>query len=147
MDGEIQLISDGKGLAVVRGPDGEGPAPADVLVPAPDWKAGFRLSRQGRPVALACDGGRLRFSSGGRSVTAAPAEGRFPRFEDVLPKAPAPLAVRVNPGLLAGVLGAAAALAPEDGVLLLYYGRDKPLGVSARNGAGQFFDALLVPLT
>jgi hypothetical protein len=57
------------------------------------------------------------------------------------------VAVRLDPALLIPLLKAAAALGPENGVELLYYGRGKPLGLRARNASGQTFDGLMMPLT
>ncbi len=84
---------------------------------------------------------------GVKVVTGALPEGRFPEFSFVLPRKPALLAVRVDPTLLAGLLLAAAALDPVGGVALLFYGREQPLGIVGHNDAGQFFDALISPLT
>jgi len=57
------------------------------------------------------------------------------------------VAVRLLPALLIPLLKAAAALGPEEGGELLYYGRGKLLGLRAGNPAGQAFDGLMMPLT
>jgi hypothetical protein len=56
------------------------------------------------------------------------------------------LAVRFNPHLLIELLKLAGALEPAAGVTLLYFGKGKPVGLSAANEQGQTFDALLMPL-
>jgi hypothetical protein len=160
-DGSYRLeVTDGRRLMVVRSPAAEAqnypaldPAfrgAADVLVPAESWREAFRAKGkkgQGLPVGLAADDTSFKLAVGEKVVTGSAPEGRFPEFTAVLPKKPALLALRVDPMLLAGLLLAAAALDPSGGVALLFYGREKPLGVSGRNDAGLFFDGLLQPLT
>jgi hypothetical protein len=156
-DGSYRVeVTDGRRLAVVRGPCPQAEYPAlgatphaaaDVLVPVTDWKAGFRLGGRQRPVGLAADDSKFTLAVGDQAVAGACAGGRFPDFAAVLPKRPAPFGFRVNPELLAGLLLAAAALDPAGGVWLLLYGPDAPVGVACHNDAGQFFDGLIVPLT
>ncbi len=149
-------VTDGRRLAVVRGPcpvtqypamDAASQGAADVLVPVPDWKAGFRLKGKDRPVGVVADDTSFKLVVGEDVVSGARPEGRFPNFDFALPKKPAICAVKVDPALLAGLLLAAAALDPAGGVALLFYGREQPLGVAGRNDAGQFFDGLVSPLT
>jgi hypothetical protein len=149
--------TDGKRLAVVRGPCPPCPAPAltglggapDVLIPAKEWRAALRLGDRRTPaVALAAHDGKAVFASGEASQTVPlQADGRFPQVDAVLPQRRPLLAVRVHPGQLAGLLGVAQALEPEGGVALLYYGAGKPLGLAAHNDQGQYFDGLMMPLT
>jgi hypothetical protein len=156
-DGTYRVeVTDGKRLAVVRGPCAHesGPAPnpsplglASVLVPVAEWKAAFRMGGKQWPVALSAQGSSFHLAVGEQSVTGSAPEGRFPDFASVLPKRPAPFAFCVDPLLMIGLLQAAAALEPTGGVGVLFYGPDKPVGLVARNDAGQFFDGLLMPLT
>jgi DNA polymerase III sliding clamp (beta) subunit (PCNA family) len=151
--------TDGKRLAVVRGPCPEAQYPvldavlggaADVLVPAESWREAFRTKGKkdlALPVGLVADATSFRLAVGQKVIEGALPEGRFPAFSAVLPKKPAICAVKVDPVLLAGLLQAAAALDPSGGVSLLFYGREQPLGVMGRNEAGQFFDGMLQPLT
>jgi hypothetical protein len=146
--------TDGKRLAVVRGPAKEESYPAlpnagtgELLVGSADWRAGFRLGGKQRPVGLAAEGDKLTLAVGEQAVTGTAPGGRFPDFAGVLPRRPAPLSFRIDPLLLIGLLQAAAALDPVNGVGVLFYGADKPVGLIAHNDAGQFFDGLLMPLT
>jgi hypothetical protein len=149
--------TDGKKLVVVRGPCPEVSCPAldpdfgganETLVPAEDWKAGFRLGGKKQPaVGLAADATSFKLAVGDQAVSGTRAEGRFPDFTMVLPKKPATLGFRLDPNILIGLLQAAAALDPSGGVQFLFYGRDKPVGLACRNEAGQFFDGLIMPLT
>ena len=41
----------------------------------------------------------------------------------------------------------AEAMQVEDGITFLWYGKDRPLGLMAKNPDGQVLDALLMPLT
>jgi hypothetical protein len=149
--------TDGKKLAVVRGPCPEASCPAldpdfgganETLVPAADWKAGFRLGGKTQPaVGLAADATTFKLAVGDQAISGARAEGRFPDFSLVIPKAPALIGFRVDPSLLIGLLQAAVALDPVGGVQVLFYARDKPIGIACRNDQGQYLDGLLMPLT
>jgi DNA polymerase III sliding clamp (beta) subunit (PCNA family) len=148
--------TDGRRLAVVRGPVKEESYPAldavsqgaeEVLVPAADWRAGFKLGGKARSVGLAADDERFVLAVGEQAVTGAQLGDRFPDCSIVLPKKPAPFSFRIDPQMLIGLLQAAAALDPVNGVGVLYFGADKPVGLIAHNDAGQFFDGLLMPLT
>jgi hypothetical protein len=158
-DGHYRLeVTDGRRLAVLRGQSErpqDGAAPdaglggADVLVPLDSWCGAFRAKGkkgQALPVGLEADGPQFRLFAGEKVVTGSAPEGRFPDVGVVLPKRPAPVAFRIDPLLFAGLLQAAAALDPVNGVGVLYYGADKPVGLVAHNDAGQFFDGLLMPL-
>ncbi len=149
--------TDGRRLAVVRGPAPEAQHPAldtafggaaEALVPADSWREAFRAKgKKEQPVGLVADDTSFKLAVGQTVIEGQRPEGRFPSCDAVLPKKPALLALKVDPTLLAGLLAAAAALEPVGGVELLFYGREKPLGVSGKNDAGQFFDGLLMPLT
>jgi hypothetical protein len=151
-------VTDGRRAAIIQGPIPDGGAavlddPVDgvgeVLVPAADWKEAFRLKGDHRRIGLATnDAGGLTFATDTQTLHAIPLAGRFPDINAVLPKAGPLVAVRVDPVLLAGLLQVAGAVTGEEGggVTLLFFGKDKPLGLSTRNGDGQAFDALLVPL-
>jgi hypothetical protein len=160
-DGHYRLeVTDGRRLAVLRGrcersqggaePSAGLGGAADVLVPVGSWREAFRAKGkrgQPAPVGLEADGPQFRLFAGETVVTGSAPDGRFPDVSSVLPKRPAPVAFRIDPLLLAGLLQAAAALDPVNGVGVLFYGADKPVGLIAHNDAGQFFDALLMPLT
>lgn len=97
-------------------------------------------------IAAAAD--RLTLTVGDQSVQLPlPDSVRFPNVDGVLPKHGALVAVRVQPALLGELLKLAGALEPEGGVRLLYFGKGRPLGLSARNDQGQTFDGLLMPLS
>ena len=148
-------VSDGRRLAIVRGPSAPAGYPAletagngaaSVLVSVADWKSAFRLGGKDRPVGLAATPDALTLAVGDQAIVGKPVEGRFPPVDTVLPASGPLVQFRVDPALLAGLLHAAAALEPEAGVSLLFYGKEKPLGLMCRNGEGQAFDALLVLL-
>jgi DNA polymerase III sliding clamp (beta) subunit (PCNA family) len=147
--------TDGKRLAVVRGPCPQAQYPAlpdgadtpDVLVPVADWKSAFRLGGKQRPVGLAAEGPTFTLAVGDQSLTGSAPEGRFPDFDVVLPRTPAPIAFTVDLQLLIGLLQAAAALEPAGGVKVLFWSPAKPVGLTAKTAQGQFFDGLLMPLT
>jgi DNA polymerase III sliding clamp (beta) subunit (PCNA family) len=147
--------TDGTKLVVVRGPCPESSSLAlgpeygganEALVPAADWKAGFRLGKKQLPVGLAADATSFKLAVGDQAVSGQRAEGRFPDFSLVIPKAPALIGFRVDPSLLIGLLQAAAALEPVGGVQVLFYARNKPIGIACRNDQGQYLDGLLMPL-
>lgn len=149
-------VTDGRRLMVVRGPSEAQDYPAledapngaaEVLVPAADWRGAFRLGGKSRPVGLAVGDGRFVLAVGDQAVTGSPPDKRFPDADGVLPRRAAVLAVALDPALLAGLLQVAAALEPEGGVKLLYYGPGKPVGLIAHNDQGQYLDALVMPLT
>src|SRR5262249_23933108 len=102
---------------------------------------------QALPVGLVAEDMQFRLAVGAKVITGAQVEGKYPPVDHALPKRPALLALRVDPTLLASLLLAAAALEPTSGVSLRFYGAGSLLGVAAHNGAGLFFDGLLMPLT
>jgi hypothetical protein len=157
--------TDGKALAVVRGPStapSQVPAAleeapngcASTLVPARDWKTAFQLAPKGSAVGLVASAEKVTLAGPGAVTTCAPIEGRFPNVDAVLP-GHGPLArIHLDPRRLAALLQVAAAILEADkekhggpaAVELMFYGRGKPLGLMGRNAQGQTFDALLMPL-
>lgn len=156
-DGLYRLeATDGRRLAIIQGPIPEAAYPqvedgpdelTDGLISREDWVQAFRLGDKKQPVGLAGGGDEVTFAVGNHAIKAQTAGECFPDVQAVLPKHGPLVAVCVNPELLAGLLNVAAALNPDGGVMLLYYGKDKPLGLVARNSEGQAFDALLMPLS
>ncbi len=148
--------TDGRLLAVLRGPipdadypalDGHDPAGGgEVLVGRDDWQRAFRLGDKARPVGLAATGGELVLAVGDQALTATPAEGRYPDVDQVLPRHGPLVAVRLDPQLLGALLKVAAAVNPDGGVDLLYYGPGKPVGLMTCTDDGHAFDGLLMPL-
>ena len=93
--------------------------------------------------AMTCLTGRAGLSAEGVEV-----EGRWPETNDIIPKH-GPLATfRVNPAILCDLLDLAVALLDEEGkgLTLLFYGKDKPVGLSGKNASGQCLDMLMMPL-
>ncbi len=155
--------TDGRVLGILRGPSS--PTAADRVagesLPEPDTlaleallpgrgllgalrglKGEARLAvRLARPQALLASGGCLtRLDC---------LDGRFPDTDGVLPQRPAPVSFRVDADLLVRLLKAAGAVAEAGdcaGVEVLYWGRDMPIGVTARGAAGLAFDGLIMPL-
>jgi hypothetical protein len=147
-------VTDGRRLLICRGPSVPGDAPggpgpaSDLLIPAADWRAGFRLAgKRERAVALAAEGEEFVLSVGGKAVRGRQHDGRFPPTDAALPRRPGLLTVRVNPQLLAELLQVAAAINPDSGTSLVWYGKDQPLGLVCQTGEGVFLDALIMPLT
>jgi hypothetical protein len=69
----------------------------------------------------------------------------------VLPSTGPLVRIRVNPKMLARLLEVAAAfsepsLSEPPAVDILFYGRNKPLGIVGKNHQGQTIDALIMPL-
>jgi hypothetical protein len=155
-DGTYRVeVTDGRRLAIVRGPCAKANYPAlenatngasQVLVSAEDWKNAFRLGGKGHVVGLAAAEETLTLAVLDQALVGKPLEGRFPPVDSVLPTSGALLRVQIDPSSLRGLLNVAAALEPDEGVALLYFGKDKPLGVMCRNSDGQTFDALIMPL-
>lgn len=83
------------------------------------------------------------------------ADGRFPDTDIVLPKAPAPVSITINPWLLIELLKVAAQIADlREGQpvvhLLLWPGKGNeghPMGIVANAPNGLSFDGLLMPLS
>lgn len=155
-DGTYRVeVTDGRRLAVVRGPcpptavpapDPDLPPAPACLVPVADWKAAFRMGDKARPVGLTAAGARFTLAVGDQALSGQAHDGTFPDVARVLPERLPLVTVRVNPALLAGVLDLAHALEVTD-LAVLYYGRGLALGLAGRNDAGQFLDALVMPLS
>jgi hypothetical protein len=153
-------VTDGRLLLVVRGnvvaDNGAAvgrrtPSAREALILAKDWEEGLRLSAKDRVlkdkgVCLALGRREAVFATRGQSLTVPRPEGlRWPNVDGVLPKRPPVLQVKVDPRAFAQLLATFAALGCE-GVGLLFYGGDVPLGLAARTEQGQFLDGLLMPL-
>jgi hypothetical protein len=159
-DGTYRLeATDGRRLAIVRGgclPEQDYPeldaAPAGagaVVVGRDEWQRAFKLAKvKGREpaVGFAASTERFTFVSQGQVLTGTPQEGRWPPVDAVLPTRGPLVQFRVDPALRASLLEVVGALGME-GVDVLYYGKGKPVGLVARNDAGQFFDGLIMPLS
>jgi len=163
-DGRYRLeATDGKRLVIVHG---ESLAPrvgasetfaaleavansgTQTIVPAADWKRALRMgAKRLDKVGLVINSESVTLACGAETLTARPVEGRFPSIDMVLPKTPPLVKFTVNPGALAGLLHAADALQPAEGVTVWFYATGKPIGFTAKNNDGVFFDALLVPLS
>jgi hypothetical protein len=164
-------VSDGRVLAIVCGPDARATDAAqritdeqlqaveeapggtfDVIVPAGRWKEAFRQLPRDAALGLTAGEGVITLASPHCVARCTPTEGRWPDVDSVLPPGGPLVRLRVNPKMLARLLEVAAAFSAPDpfeppAVDLLWYGRDKPLGVVGKNREGQIFDALLMPLT
>src|SRR5262249_45920306 len=88
--------TDGKALAIVQGlnaPDACYPlleelpdSPPELLVSRDTWLQGFKLGDRKRPVGIGAGEGGIVLAVGDQSVTAPPADGRYPDVDSVLPK-------------------------------------------------------------
>lgn len=163
-------VTDGRLLAIVCGPDARTAAAArhitdeqlqaiedapggvfDVVVPAGRWKEVFRQLPKDAALGLATGEGVITLALPQAVARCSPLEGRWPNVDLVLPPTGPLVRIRINPKMLARLLEVAAAFAepsPSEApaVDLLWYGRDKPLGIAGKNHHGQTFDALLMPL-
>jgi hypothetical protein len=163
-------VTDGRLLAIVCGPDArssvagrhitdeqqlaieEAPGGVfDMLVPASRWKEAFRQLPKDAALGLAAGNGLITLASPHAIARCSPIEGRWPNVDMVLPSTGPLVRIRVNPKMLARLLEVAAAFAEpslsEPPVVdILFYGRDKPLGIVGKNHQGQTIDALIMPL-
>jgi hypothetical protein len=154
--------TDGRVLGILRGPSA--PTAADrkaaASLPEPDALAlEALLPRRGFLEAIRGLKGEARLAvrlakpevlmASGDSLTRLDClDGRFPDVDGVLPKSPAPVSFRVDAGLLVRLLKAAGAVAGDSSAVeVLYFGRDKPIGVIARGAGGVTFDGLIMPLS
>jgi hypothetical protein len=100
-----------------------------------------------RPVALAMSAeGGLLVTGNGLQIPVALVEGRFPECDKVLPVHPARCQMAFDPKLMASLCQVAADLGLER-VDLLYFEATKPVGLIGHNDQGQYFDALIMPLS
>ena len=156
-------VTDGRRLAIVRGESATRQYPAladapdeasEALIPALEWVKAFKAlavkpaRQEPLPVGLALGREHFTFANHSQRLTGAPAEGKWPPCQDVLPKKRALVTVRVDARMLAELLTVASAFCPDDsgGVELHFFGKGAPLGLSAQDSAGTFFDGLLVPI-
>ncbi len=153
--------TDGRRLAVVRGnstPDLDyptldvaTPGTAQGVIPADVWEHCFRklpgkdVAKDGS-IGLALGEGGFTFGTPSVSHQGSFLDGRWPAVDEVLPRSLPVAEAVVDPKLLAGLLDVALALGCER-LQLLYFPKEKLLGVSAHNERGQFFDGVLVPLS
>jgi hypothetical protein len=167
-------VTDGRRLLVARGICPERghlncPPDAHVVVPTGAWNEAFRkipklVPQNGRwsspkppdAVSFEFTGGpqmhqaKVRVATGERSFNCDPIDGRFPDWNQVIPKGPPAFAIRVNPELLANLLTAMSQMLGEDcqTVTLCFWKPETPLGVVAKDSAtGLCLDGLLMPLT
>ncbi|MFO0845838.1 MAG: hypothetical protein U0797_26225 [Gemmataceae bacterium] len=155
--------TDGRVLGIVHGRSA--PTPADLeaardlprpevlaleaLVPAGVLRKAFRALPGDRSLGVLL-GDPVLLAAGETVSRCAADPGRYPDVEGVLAKAPALVSIRVDPDLLITLLKTAAAVSQagdRPGVELLWWGPDKPLGVTAQGAGGVFFDGLLMPMT
>lgn len=121
----------------------------EAIISADDWRKAMRMGPKRFPaIGLVMNPDCITCAAGAETLSAKPLDGRFPDVNRVLPKTPPILRFCVDPKMLAGLLVAMAAIEPEGGITLLWYGPDKPLGLMAKNATQQLFlDALLMPLS
>lgn len=161
--------TDGRALGVLHGPSSPTPEDldaalalptperlaAEALLPAAEIRRAFESLPKGRrgcdrTLGVLLARPQTMLVAGGTVARCACEDGRFPDVDGVLPKGPALVSIRIDPELLAGLLRAAGAVAKtgeRPGVELLWWGKDRPLGVACRGAAGVCFDGLLMPLT
>ena len=163
-------VTDGRLLAIVCGPNAgasvagrhitdeqqraieEAPSGVfDMIVPAGRWKEAFRQLPKEAALGLAAGEGVITLALPHAIARCSPIEGRWPNVDMVLPSTGPLVRIRVNPKMLARLLEVAAAfsepsLAEPPAVDILFYGRDKPLGIVGKNHQGQTIDALIMPL-
>lgn len=170
-DGWRLVATDGKVLAVLRGPNS--PAAADLeaarrlpapqtlamraVIPAGPFRRALEAVPKARPRQRERKAGLLLGADeavlcAGDAVIRTPLlEGQFPDHEAVLPKGAAPVGVCLNPHSLIDLCRAAVAVSkggPTEGqVWLLWWGADKPIGLTAQGKDGVALDALLMPLS
>jgi hypothetical protein len=164
-------VTDGKLLAIVCGPDArssgagrhitdeqqqaieEAPGGVfDLLVPASRWKEAFRQLPKDTALGLAAGEGVITLALPQAIARCSPIEGRWPNVDMVLPPTGPLVRIRVNAKTLARLLDVAAIFSEQSpaeppAVDILFYGRDKPIGIIGKNHLGQTFDALMMPLT
>jgi hypothetical protein len=157
--------SDGRILGIVRGPDRaddraitddqrelleQAPGGAfEAVVPADAWRKAFKQLPTGGVLGASASPAAVHFAAPDGFQAAPTEDARFPDVDQVLPRRRPLVRIMVNPVLLAKLLTVAAQYSEqhEPWVELWYYGRDFPLGLLTRNGEGQFFDGLCMPLT
>ncbi len=174
-EGYRAVATNGKVLGVIEGPPvdtfAEYPALPGLaqaangatsgIIPSDAWAAGFKMipKRAVRinPIlnSLACILGKNEVNFGATDLESAPTsynrllEGRFPDYRQVFPKNDPVVTITVDPRLLIEVLKVAAAVADADNcqVTLSIVTPKVPMRVEAKNGTGQSFQGLIMPLT
>ena len=156
--------TDGKVLGILRGPSSPSAAErrAAESLPEPECLAlEALLPRKGFQEAMRPLKGEARLGVrlarpqtllvAGASVTRLDgAGGRYPDVDGALPKRPAPVSFKVDAGLLIRLLKAAGAVAASGdsaSVEILFWSKDKPVGVITRGDHGLTFDGLIMPLS
>jgi hypothetical protein len=164
-------VTDGRLLAIVCGPDArasgagrhitdeqqeaieEAPSGVfDMIVPAGRWKEAFRQLPKDTALGLAAGEGIITLAMPQAISRCSPIDGRWPNVELVLPPTGPLVRIRVNAKMLARLLDVAVVFSEQSpaepaAVDILFYGRDKPIGIIGKNHLGQTFDALMMPLT
>jgi hypothetical protein len=159
-DGCEAVVSDGKRLAVVRWPDApdelrhdlEEDGGHEALVPAAELARLLKAApKRGRAQAAFVGLGehQAHFAVGNAVEFVPCAAGPFPNVEAVAEQQHFLFHLAVDARLLAELLLVAAEFAGDYSVRadLHFQGKDKPLLVTARDGDGTHFQAVLVPLT
>ncbi len=169
------IATNGKVLGVIEGPpvdafanypDLPGLAKAtngatSGIIPSEAWTQGFKMipkkMAKHNPIlnSLCCILGANEVHFGATDLDRAPTsynrllEGRFPDYRQVFPREDSVVQITVNPLLLIEVLKVAAAVAPADDckVTLTIHSPKVPMSVKAKNGTGQSFTGLVMPLT
>jgi len=133
--GQVEMAAtDGKRLAVARGP-AEGGAKIDLCIVPPRMLAELRrIAQEVEEVSLAVGGGKLLAQAAGYLVAGNLIEGSYPAYAEMIPKR-AKEAVRVKASVLAGCLRQAAHLVPQESrAVVLRLAADK-LTVEAKSAA------------
>jgi hypothetical protein len=157
--------SDGRLLGIVRGPDRANDravtddqrelleqAPGgsfEAVVPMDAWRKAFKQLPAGGVLGASASRYAVHFAAPDGFQAAATEDARYPDVDQVLPRRRPLVRLMVNPTHLAKLLTVAAQYSDPDApwVELWYYGRELPIGLLTRNGDGQFFDGLCMPLT
>jgi hypothetical protein len=152
-------VTDGRRLAIVRGPSEElngldlSDAPGgiyDFFVPTEKWKEVFRLCPNGGAVALCAGDGRVTLAThGGHRLVLPRDDPRTPDFDAVMPATPPLVRFTLRTDLLAGLVSVADTITDPERrhVEVLYYGPGKPVGLMCSGPCGHTLDALIMPLS
>jgi DNA polymerase III sliding clamp (beta) subunit (PCNA family) len=165
------VTTDGRALAILRGPSTPAssdldaasglPAPETLalraVVPAEQFRKALEAVPKPRPhqrerkAGVLIGGDEVVFVAGNAVFRTAPVGGRFPDHEAVLPKGAAPVGVCLNPQYLIDLCRTAIAVSkggPAEGqVWLLWWGKDRPVALTAQGKDGVALDALLMPIS
>lgn len=158
--------TDGKMLAVLRGPHAEVPREMQPLPEAPDgsawdkydfqvgpdvWKLAFGHLGGKKPVILAAtpEGHIAVAGVNGAKVAEKTDGGIWPAINDIIPKREPLIVFALSCDLVRRAMELAAAILGGDNttqVNFLYYGQGEPIGASARTSNGLTLDMMLMPL-